>query len=79
MEKFATEFPYTALDLELQCGVGLIMFMIFMLLAIRWLARKTKPNKRQKDYALVAIYMSLNAGFMGVIFLLHYIFSTIFS
>lgn len=79
MEKFATEFPYTTLDLELQFGVGMIMFMIFILLAIRWLARKTKPNKRQKDYALVAVYMSLNAGFIGVIFLLHYIFSTIFS
>lgn len=79
MAEFATEFPYITLDLELQCGVGMIMLTIFMLLAIRWLARKTKPNKRQKDYVLVAIYMSLNAGFIGVIFLLHYIFSTVFS
>lgn len=79
MEKFATEFPQTTLDFELQFGVSMVMFTIFMLLAIRWLVKKTKPNKRQKDYVLVAIYMSLNAGFMGVIFLLHYIFSTIFS
>lgn len=36
-------------------------------------------DKRQKDYALVAIYMSLNAGFMGVVSVLYYIFSTVFS
>lgn len=34
MGEFATEFPYTTLDLELQFGVCMIMFMIFMLLAI---------------------------------------------
>lgn len=79
MGKFATEFPYTTLDLELQFGIGMVMFCIFMLLVIRHLAKKTKLNKRQKDYALVAIYMSLNAGFIGVIFLLYYIFSTVFS
>lgn len=79
MGEFATEFPYTTLDLELQFGVGMVLFCIFMLLVIQHLAKKTKLNKRQKDYALVAIYMSLNAAFIGVIFLLHYIFSIIFS
>jgi hypothetical protein len=79
MGRFATEFAYTTLDRELQFGVGMVLFCVFMLLVIRHLAKKTKLNKRQKDYALVAIYMSLNAGFVGVIVLLHYIFSTIFS
>ena len=70
---------YETLPRELQFGVSMIVFAIFMLLAIRWLVKRNKPNERQKDYVLVAIYMSLNAGFIGVIFLLHYIFSTIFS
>lgn len=73
------EFTYEMLPRELQFGVSMMVFAIFMLLTIRWLAKRHKPNERQKDYALVAIYMSLNAGFIGVIFLLHYIFSTVFS
>ena len=73
------EFTYEMLPRELQFGVSMMVFAIFMLLTIRWSAKRHKPNERQKDYALVAIYMSLNAGFIGVIFLLHYIFSTVFS
>ena len=73
------EFTYEMLPRELQFGVSMMVFAIFMLLTIRWLAKRHKPNERQNDYALVAIYMSLNAGFIGVIFLLHYIFSTVFS
>ena len=46
---------------------------------LRERAKRHKPNERQKDYALVAIYMSLNAGFMGVVSVLYYIFSTVFS
>lgn len=75
MEKFA----YAALLLELPLGIGMIVFAIFMLLTIRWLAKRHKPTERQKDYALVAIYMSLNAGFIGVVSVLYYIFSTVFS
>lgn len=70
---------YETLPRELQFGVSVIVFAIFMLLTIRWLAKRHKPNERQKDYALVAIYMSLNAGFMGVVSVLYYIFSTVFS
>ena len=70
---------YETLPRELQFGVSMIMFAIFMLLTIRWLAKRNKPNERQKDYALVAIYMSLNAGFIGVISVLYYIFSSILS
>jgi hypothetical protein len=71
---------YETLPRELQFGVSMIVFAIFMLLlTIRWLAKRHKPNERQKDYALVAIYMSLNAGFIGVISVLYYIFSTVFS
>ena len=73
------EFTYEMLPRELQFGVSMIVFAIFMLLTIRWLAKRHKPNERQKDYALVAIYMSLNADFVGVIALLYYIFSTVFS
>lgn len=73
------EFAYEMLPRELQFGVSMIVFAIFMLLTIRWLAKRHKPNERQKDYALVAIYMSLNAGFVGVIAILYYIFSTVFS
>lgn len=61
---------YETLPRELQFGVSMIVFAIFMLLTIRWLAKRHKPNERQKDYALVAIYMSLNAGFMGCCFCL---------
>lgn len=70
------EFTYETLPLELQFGISMIVFAIFMLLGIRWLAKKTKPNERQKDYVLVAIYMSLNAGFIGIVSVLYYIFST---
>ena len=70
---------YETLPRELQFGVSMIVFAIFMLLTIRWLAKRRKPTERQKDYALVAIYMSLNAGFMGVVSILYYIFSTVFS
>ena len=70
---------YETLLLELQFGVSMIVFAIFMLFTIRWLAKRHKPIERQKDYVLVAIYMSLNAGFVGVIALLYYIFSTVFS
>lgn len=73
------EFTYEMLPRELQFGVSMIVFAIFMLLTIRWLSKRQKPNERQKDYALVAIYMSLNAGFMGVVSVLYYIFSTVFS
>lgn len=68
---------YETLPRELQFGVSMIVFAIFMLLTIRWLAKRHKPNGHQKDYALVAIYMSLNAGFMGVVSILYYIFSTV--
>lgn len=68
---------YETLPRELQFGVSMIVFAIFMLLTIRWLAKRHKFNGRQKDYALVAIYMSLNAGFMGVVSILYYIFSTV--
>lgn len=70
---------YETLPRELQFGVSMIVFAIFMLLTIRWLSKRQKPTERQKDYALVAIYMSLNAGFMGVVSVLYYIFSTVFS
>ena len=73
------EFTYEMLPRELQFGVSMIGFAIFMLLTIRWLAKRHKPTERQKDYALVAIYMSLNAGFMGIVSILYYIFSTVFS
>lgn len=73
------EFTYEMLPRELQFGVSMIVFAIFMLLTIRWLAKRHKPNECQKDYALVTIYMSLNAGFMGVVSVLYYIFSTFFS
>lgn len=73
------EFTYEMLPRELQFGVSMIVFAIFMLLTIRWLAKRHKPNERQKDYVLVAIYMSLNAGFMGIVSILYYIFSTVFS
>lgn len=70
---------YETLPRELQFGVSMIVFAIFMLLTIRWLAKRHKPTERQKDYVLVAIYMSLNAGFMGIVSILYYIFSTVFS
>ena len=70
---------YETLPRELQFGISMIVFAIFMLLTIRWLAKRNKPNERQKDYVLVAIYMSLNAGFVGVISVLYYIFSIVFS
>lgn len=79
MEKFATESTFEMLPPELQFGISMIVFAIFMLLGIRWLAKKTKPNEHQKDYVLVAIYMSLNAGFVGIVSVLYYIFSTVFS
>lgn len=79
MEKFATEFTFEMLPPELQFGISMIVFAIFMILGIRWLTKRHKPTERQKDYALVAIYMSLNAGFIGVIAILYYIFSTVFS
>lgn len=70
---------YETLPRELQFGVSMIVFAIFMLLTIRWLVKRHKPNERQKDYVLVAIYMSLNAGFMGVVSVLYYIFSTMLN
>lgn len=73
------KFAYAALPLELQLGMGMIVFAIIMSLSIRWLSKRQKPNERQKDYVLVAIYMSLNAGFIGVVSVLYYIFSTVFS
>lgn len=74
------EFVHEILLLELPFGVGMIVFALFMLLVIRWLQKMQKSDNRLKDYIFDLIYMMpLATGFMGMIFVLHYIFSTISS
>lgn len=63
---------YETLPRELQFGVSMIVFAIFMLLTIRWLAKRHKPTERQKDYALVAFLMLL-IGVLVIFFLLNFV------
>lgn len=71
------EFAHEILLLELPLGVGMIVFALFVLLVIRWLQKRQKSDNRLKDYIFDLIHMMLLVtGFIGVIFVSHYIFST---
>ena len=71
------EFAHEILLIELPFGVGMIVFALFVLLVIRWLQKRQKSDNRLKNYIFDLIHMMLLAtGFIGVIFVSHYIFST---
>lgn len=68
---------YETLPRELQFGVSMIVFALFVLLVIRWLQKRQKSDNRLKNYIFDLIHMMLLVtGFIGVIFVSHYIFST---
>lgn len=73
------EFAYAALSLELQLGMGMIVFAIIMLLPIRWLSKRQKPSDCQRDFVFDVYVILFATGLTGSIFVLHYIFSTMFN
>lgn len=73
-------FAHEILLIELPFGVGMIVFALFALLVIRWLQKRQKSDNRLKNYIFDLIHMMLLVtGFIGVIFVSHYIFSTLYS
>lgn len=70
------EFTYAALPLELSLGMGMIMFAVIMLLPIRWLSKRQKPSDCQRDFVFDVYMILFVTGLTGLIFVLHYIFST---
>lgn len=73
------KFAYAALPLELLFGMGMIVFAIIMSLPIRWLSKRQKPSSCQRDF-IFDVYVILTAvGLTGSIFVLRYIFSTMFN
>ena len=74
-----TESLYETLPLEVQGGGYMIGLSIFMVLGILFLAKKVKPKGDQIYCVLAALHMSLSAGLAGILIILHYIFSTVFS
>ena len=70
------EFTYAALPLELSFGMGMIMFAVIMLLPIRWLSKRQKPSNCQRDFVFDVYMILFVTGLTGLIFVLHYIFST---
>lgn len=75
-----TESLYEILPLEVQGGVYMIDLSIFMVLGILFLAKKVMKPKGDQVYCVIAaIHMSLSAGLVGILIILHYIFSTVFS
>ena len=70
---------YETLPLEVQGGGYMIGLAIFMVLGILFLAKKVKPKGDQVYCVIAAIHMSLSAGLVGILIILHYIFSAVFS
>ena len=73
------KFTYAVLPLELHLGVGMILFALFMLLPIRWLSKRQKPSDYQRDFVFDVYMILFMTGLTGSIFVLHYIFSTMFN
>ena len=73
------EFIYTASSLELLLGMGMIMFAIIMSLPIRWLSKRQKPSDCQRDFVFDVYVILFSTGLTGLIFVLHYIFSTMLN